>query len=357
MLETLARLIAYPTIAGEPNGELIAYVAERLGDATVHPAHREGAVNLHAVLGPADEPGGLLLAAHSDVVDVAGQPWTFDPFALHVQDGRAFGRGTADMKGFLATVLDAVDELDVSRLRRPLHIAVTSDEEVGCQGVRPLLDTLAPYPIDRGLVGEPTELRIADRHKGKAAIRIHVHGRAAHSSLAPTGINAVAGAGQIIVALLGLQDELAAGPVDDAYAVPYSTIGIGPIAGGVSVNIVPDYCRLDVEVRALPELDPQALIDRVQAIAAKLADVTVEPLSAYPGLQRSAHGFADTIAVDFGTEAGLYQQRLDIPVVVCGPGSMAQAHKADEYVALEQLEASRAMIRRLAEALCAEATS
>jgi acetylornithine deacetylase len=347
MLETLERLVAYPTIAGEPNGELIAYVAERLGHASVYPAHRDGAVNLHAVLGPADEPGGLLLAAHSDVVGVDGQPWSRDPFALHLAAGRAYGRGTADMKGFLATVIAAVDELDARRLRRPLHIAVTSDEEVGCQGVRPLLGTLERYPIARGLVGEPTELRIADRHKGKAAIRIHVHGVAAHSSLAPTGVNAVAGAGRIVVALLELQEALAAGPRDDAYAVPYTTVGIGPISGGVSVNIVPDHCRLDVEVRARAEQDQDALIERIHTIASAIADVRFEPLSAYPGLRPSDHGFTDTIAVDFGTEAGLYQQRLGIPVVVCGPGSMQQAHKADEFVALEQLDGSRALLKRL----------
>jgi acetylornithine deacetylase len=355
MLETLARLVAFPTIAGEPNGELIAYVAERLGHASILPAHRNDAVNLHAVLGPADEPGGLLLAAHSDVVGVEGQPWSRDPFALHVQDGRAYGRGTADMKGFLATMLDALEDLDARRLRRPLHLAVSSDEELGCRGVRPLLDTLARFPLARGLVGEPTGMRVADRHKGKAAVRIHVRGVAAHSSLAPTGVNAVACAGRLIVALLELQDELAAGPTDDAYSVPYATVGIGPIAGGVSVNIVPDHCRLDVEVRALPEQDPQALIERVRDLAAKLAgaaSISFEPLSDYPGLRPSAHGFDDTIAVDFGTEAGLYQQRLGIPVVVCGPGSIGDAHQADEFVELQQLERSRALVTRLAEALC-----
>jgi acetylornithine deacetylase len=352
MLETLARLVAYPTIAGEPNGELVDYVAERLGGASILPAHRDDAVNLHAVLGPADEPGGLLLAAHSDVVGVDGQPWSRDPFALHVADGRAYGRGTADMKGFLATVLDALDEVDAHRLRRPLHVAVTSDEELGCQGVRPLLDTLARYPIGRGLVGEPTELRVADRHKGKAAIRLHFRGVAAHSSLGG-GVNAVAAAGRAIVALLELQDELAAGPADDAYTVPHATIGIGPISGGVSVNVVPDHCRLDVEVRALPEQDPHELIERVRAIASA-ADF--EPLSGYPGLRPSGHGFADTIGVDFGTEAGLYQQRLGIPVVVCGPGSIADAHQADESVALDQLERSRAMVARLAGALRAGPT-
>ena len=154
----------------------------------------------------------MLLAAHSDVVAVDGQPWTHDPFALHVEHGRAYGRGTADMKGFLATVLTAMTEVDHRRLRRPLHVALSSDEELGCLGVRPLLDTLAglPVPPAAAVVGEPTMLRVADRHKGKAAARVHVRGRAVHSSLAPAGVNAVAFAARLVTGLLELQDELAA---------------------------------------------------------------------------------------------------------------------------------------------------
>ena len=239
----------------------------------------------------------MLLAAHSDVVAVDGQPWTHDPFALHIEHGRAYGRGTADMKGFLATALTAVTEVDHRRLRRPLHVALSSDEELGCLGVRPLLDTLAglPVPPAAAVVGEPTMLRVADRHKGKAAARVHVRGRAAHSSLAPAGVNAVAFAARLVTALLELQDELAAEAQDDGYTVPHATIGIGPICGGVSVNIVPDHCRLDVEVRALPEQDPDELMGRMRARAAPLeaemravhpdAAIEFEPLSSYPGLR------------------------------------------------------------------------
>jgi acetylornithine deacetylase len=379
-LATLARLVARPTVAGTPNGELVADVAEELEGAgatvSVLAAHRPDAVNLHAVFGPADEPGGLLLAAHSDVVAVEGQPWTRDPFALHVEGGRAYGRGTADMKGFLAAVLAALRDFDARRLRRPVHVALSSDEELGCKGVRPLLDALAAVPVPPAwaLVGEPTELRVVDRHKGKAAVRVHLRGRAVHSSLAPDGVNAVAYAGRLIGGLLELQEELAAGPWDVAYRVPHATVSVGPIEGGVTVNIVPDHCRLDVEVRTLPDADPQALIGRVRALAAPLeramravdpeSAITFEPLSDYPGLKPNggaelADGLAQLTgeaaggAADFGTEAGLYQQQLGIPVLVCGPGSMRDAHGADEFVALDQLERSHEIVRALIERLTA----
>jgi acetylornithine deacetylase len=278
------------------------------------------------------------------------------------------------MKGFLATALAAVHRLSPNRMRHPLHIAVSSDEEVGCRGVRPLLDTVAasPVPPARALVGEPTMLRVVDRHKGKSAVRVHLRGRAAHSSLAPKGVNAVAYAGRLITELLALQRELASGPGDPAYAVAFPTIGIGPIHGGVSVNIVPDRCALEVEVRALPEQDPEHLVERIRELAGALeremrgmyadARIALEPMSAYPGLRPSVDdafaaevatltGDAAIGAADFGTEAGLYQQRLGIPVVVCGPGSMADAHRADESVAIEQLERSERLVRELAEAL------
>src|SRR5688500_5140967 len=209
-LVALRPLIAHATITGEPNGARVDFVAERLSAAgagvRVLPGARDDAANLHAVLGPADAEGGLLLAAHTDVVHVEGQPWSHDPFALRVADGRAYGRGAADMKGFIATVLAALVDADPPRLRRPLHVALSSDEELGCRGVVPLLDTLAelPAPPARVLVGEPTELHVVDRHKGKAALRAHVRGRAAHSSLGPAGVNAVAYAARLVTGLLEL---------------------------------------------------------------------------------------------------------------------------------------------------------
>jgi acetylornithine deacetylase len=373
--ELLSRLVAFPTIAGQSNLELVAFVAERLeacgSRVSILPGARPDARNLHAVLGPTHAPGGLLLAAHSDVVAVEGQPWTRDPFTLTREAGRLYGRGTADMKGFIASLLAALATVDVRTLRRPLHVALSSDEELGCIGVGPLLDVLAQLdvPPAYAVVGEPTSLRVAVKHKGKTAERIHLTGRAAHSSLAPTGVNAVAYAGRLIGELLALQDEIAAEERDAAFTVPYATIGIGPIAGGVSMNIVPDSCRLDVEVRSLPGQNPVEIMARIAAVAGRIeremratapeASIEFEPLSSYPGLDvRADDDFSDRVAVlaedgdepaalDFGTEAGLYQQRLGIPVVVCGPGSMQQAHRADEFLAVEQLRGGQTLIEQL----------
>jgi acetylornithine deacetylase len=387
-LAVLERLIAQPTVAGRSNEAMIAELAERLqalgAEVRILASTRVDARNLHAALGPVDAAGGILFAAHSDVVDVEGQPWTRDPFALEVDGGRAYGRGSTDMKGFIAALLAALEALEdrgtgfAGRLRRPIHIAISSDEELGCKGVGPLLDELSRLPVAPGwaLVGEPTELRVIDRHKGKAAARLQLDGLAAHSSVPADGVNAVAHAGMLITRLLELAGELRAGPLDDAFRAPFSTVGIGPVHGGVAVNIVPDHCRLDVELRTVPAVDPDELMGRVRALAAEAQDamnaehdgcsVTVEPLSSYPGLAPAdgdrrewaapLAGLADGEewgAADFGTEAGLYARALSIPVVVCGPGSMRDAHRADESVAIDQLEAAEAMITRLCEALTA----
>ena len=370
----LARLVAFPTIAGEPNLELVAFVAGRLEALGAHvdilPGTRSDARNLHAVLGPRDVPGGLLLAAHSDVVSVEGQDWTYDPFALTEVEGRLYGRGATDMKGFLACLLAALDGVDRRTLRAPVHVALSSDEELGCAGVPPLLDALASLEAPPGcaVVGEPTRLRVATAHKGKVALGIELTGRAAHSSVATAGVNAVAYAGRLIGELLALQDAIATEEHDDAFAVPHTSIGIGPIAGGVRVNIVPDSCRLEVEVRTLPGRAPAEIVARIRACADRLAHemresapeagIELVERAAYPGLVPGDDGFAARVAslaldpaparsLDFGTEAGLYQQRLGIPVVVCGPGSMQQAHRADEFIEVAQLEAGRDFVERL----------
>jgi acetylornithine deacetylase len=374
VVDLLARLVSFPTIAGESNLEFVSFLAGRLealgARVSVLPGTRPDGRNLYAVLGPDELSGGLLLAAHCDVVAVEGQPWTRDPFTLEETDGRLYGRGTTDMKGSLACMLAALAAVDAGALRAPVHLAVSSDEELGCAGVPPLLDALAALaaPPSRVLVGEPTSLRVATAHKGKAAMRIVLTGRAAHSSVPATGVNAVAYAGRLIGALLALQEEIIDEQHDDAFAVPHSSIGIGPIEGGVSVNIVPDSCRLDVEVRSLPDCDPAEIVARVRTVAdaleremqatAREARIEFEPRASYPGLTSSAGGFAAQVAeiagdraaplsLDFGTEAGLYQQRLGIPVVICGPGSMEQAHKADEFITVEQLLLGAAFVERL----------
>jgi acetylornithine deacetylase len=376
----LARLVACRSVAGGGNGDLIAEIAGALDAAgavvRLLDGTRPGVQVLHATLGPADAPGGLLLSAHGDVVDVAGQAWTSDPFILRedAATGRLHGRGASDMKAFIAATLAAVAATESSSLRAPLHVAISHDEELGCAGVEPLLAALGGLaPLAGVVVGEPTQLRVVDRHKGKAALDVALRGRAAHSATPDAGVNAVRAAAHLVVALEGLERELAGEATDPSFAVPHATIGIGPIAGGVAVNIVPETCALKVETRVLPGQSPDAITERIAAAAARIeaemrqrapeAAVTVTRVAGYPPLTPTPDstafgariaaiaGHGDGGAVDFGTEAGLYQQRLGVPVVVCGPGSMAQGHTADEFITAQQLAAGQDFVSGLLAAL------
>lgn len=374
--ELLARLVAFPTVAGESNEALVDWIAQELEDAAakvrVLPGPRPDGRSLHAVVGPADE-AGVLLAGHTDVVPVDGQSWSHDPFDLRVDGGRLYGRGAADMKGFVAAVLAAVEASRSSALRRPLHLALSTDEELGCRGTPALLSALAgAIPAPRWcVVGEPTRMRVVERHKGKLAFRVAVRGRAAHSSRAPEGVNAVEHAARLVVALRDVEAELRAALTDERFDTPFATVSVGPIHGGVALNIVPEWCTFDAEIRLLPGQDPVVAEDRVRQIAAALeaamreraaeSRVEVTRLSRYPGLADSPGAAAAEIAalaeesrggsVDFGTEAGLYQAALDVPVVVCGPGDMAQGHVADEYLETDQLDRAERFVRRIAQAL------
>ncbi|HEX3831056.1 MAG TPA: acetylornithine deacetylase [Solirubrobacteraceae bacterium] len=369
----LADLVGFATVAGTSNEALVAYAADRLDSAgatvTTSPATRPDGLNLHAVLGPADVPG-VILSAHTDVVAVAGQAWSRDPFVLHAEDGRLYGRGTADMKGFIAAALAVAAGVRAGALRRPLHVVLSCDEELGCVGIRPLLPQLAGTvpPPHVCVVGEPTRLRVADRHKGKLALRVTVTGRACHSSRAPQGVNAVEYAARLIV---GLGDVAGSGR-DQRFAVPQATVSTGPIRGGVALNIVPDACVFEVEIRLLPGQDADRVQARLRAAAERLtaemrerapeAGIAVERTTAYPALvgghnARVAReiallaGAGYGLAVDFGTEAGLLQQALKGPAVVCGPGDMAQGHRPDEYLEQSQLDDAVAFLKRLAATL------
>ncbi|MGA9860004.1 MAG: acetylornithine deacetylase [Solirubrobacteraceae bacterium] len=380
--DVLAALVGFPTIAGCSNEELITFAAERLQSAGARVDVTRGArtdgLNLHAVLGPADVPG-LLLSAHTDVVAVDGQAWSSDPFTLREADGRLYGRGTADMKGFIAALLAAVARWGgggrrPGLARRPLHVILSSDEELGCVGIRPLLATLPATMVapELTIVGEPTRLAVATRHKGKLALRVTVHGRACHSGRAPEGVNAVEYAARLISALVELGAQLRTGSRDERFAVPHTTLSTGPIRGGVALNIVPDLCTFDCEVRPVPRAPTAALRGRIEGLAQKLeaematvddtARITVQTVTEYPGLAGRADDpaaaeiarLAGTVAdgaLDFGTEAGLIAEAFGAPVLVCGPGDMAQAHRPDEYLELTQLDAAQALITRLLERL------
>ncbi|MFT4066926.1 acetylornithine deacetylase [Paraburkholderia sp.] len=376
--ELLARLIGFATVSRDSNLELIAFVQQYLADFGVqselfHNAARTKA-NLFATIGPADR-GGIVLSGHTDVVPVDGQAWTVEPFRLTENDGRLYGRGTADMKGYLACVLAAVPGFLKRKLELPVHLAFSYDEEVGCLGVRPMLAELgkrAPRPR-LCLIGEPTGLKPVLGHKGKLAMRCHVKGAACHSAYAPHGVNAIQYAARLINRLEEIGDELARPEHHDArFDPPFSTVQTGVISGGRALNIVPAECEFDFEVRALPGFDANSVADKLQAYAeAELlprmrevqpdTDIRLQALNAYPGLSTSPDSDAARLlamlsgsneygTVAFGTEGGLFTQ-AGIPTVVCGPGSMNQGHKPDEFVTVEQLGRCDAMFARLGQHL------
>lgn len=369
--ELLARLVAFDTTSRESNLSLIEFVREYLDGhgvscELIYNAQKTKA-NLFATIGPAEVPG-IVLSGHTDVVPVDGQSWTFPPFELSEKEGRLYGRGTADMKGYIACVMALVPELTRNTLRMPVHIALSYDEEVGCLGVRSLLEVLGSKPVKPLLcvIGEPTELKPVLGHKGKVAMRCDVQGLACHSAHAPSGVNAIEYAAQLINELGRLGKALQAEERQDArFDPPFSTVQIGVIGGGVALNIVPEHCRFDFEVRSLPVEDPRHVISALHAYAQNellpamravsgQSDIRLTELSSYPGLDISMQSqAAELIAefcgsrsfgtVAFGTEGGLFDQS-GIPAVVCGPGSMAQGHKPDEFISIEQLDACDRML-------------
>lgn len=374
MRDILEQLMLFDTVSSRPNIDLMHYVQALLADAGVQsvllPDPAGGKANLFATTGPAGV-GGVMLSGHTDVVPVEGQLWTVPPFALTEQDGRYYGRGAADMKGFVACAVAAMITAARRTLKVPLHLALSYDEEIGCMGVRSLIDMLALAPVRPRfcIVGEPTGMQVATGHKGKIALRATCTGREGHSALAPMALNALHLAADFVIAVRTLQARVAtSGLRDGDYDVPYSTLHVGKLNGGVQVNIVPNSAIVDFEIRSLAGEDTDALITDLrtaaEAIVAPLraefpeAAIRIDRLWDYPGLGtasdagvvnfvKSLTGANGTIKVAFGTEGGLFDARLGIPTVICGPGSMAQGHKPDEYVSIEQMTRCQDMMTNL----------
>lgn len=375
-IEIFYRLIAFPTVSRDPNIELIRYAQDLLAEvgvtSTLIPDENGGKANLYATIGPADRPG-VMLSGHTDVVPTEGQAWTVDPFKLTERDGRFFGRGTADMKGFVASAL-AVAEMAAKRdLVTPLHIALSYDEELGCLGVRSMIDMLAAAPVKPAfvIVGEPTTMAVATGHKGKRGLRATCIGREGHSALAPMALNALHLAADFIGAVREEQARLAtSGARDGDYDVPYTTLHVGRVTGGVALNIVPNLAEVDFEIRHLAADNADEILGGLLKKAEAIAKATGEPEAAisfktvmsYPGLDtppdaeivsfvKSLTGGNGTIKVAFGTEGGLFAEHLGTPSVVCGPGSMAQGHKPDEFVSRAQMEKCNSMMGALLDRL------
>jgi acetylornithine deacetylase len=372
VLPMVEKLIAFDTVSRNSNLQLIDAAREVLAAAgaklrlTYDCAGAKA--NLFATLGP-EKSGGLVLSGHTDVVPVDGQEWTSDPFSPQIRDHRLYGRGAADMKGFLGVALALAPEFATLNLQRPLHFALSFDEEVGCTGVRRLLSDLHDGGIRPALaiIGEPTEMRVVSAHKAGALIETLVRGREGHSSAPARGASAVMMAGEFVALLTKHQTALEA-ERDDLFDPPYTTLQANVISGGTAVNVLAREARIVWEYRALPDRDPASIVPAIT----DEADSTILPRyrggapnaafqthirAAYPGLAHddaspavrlacAVTGSNRSHAVSYGTEAGLFRE-AGIPAVICGPGSITQAHKADEFITLEQLDQCASFLRRL----------
>jgi acetylornithine deacetylase len=372
--EMIAKLISFDTVSRNSNLQLIEFLEAYLdgwGVSSRRIENEDGTkANLLATVGPADVAGGIVLSGHTDVVPVDGQEWTADPFTLREAEGKLFGRGTCDMKSFFAIALAMVPDFLSKNMTVPLHFALSYDEEIGCLGVRPLIDQAIkrlPKP-QVVIVGEPTDMAVVNAHKSIYAFRTTVRGLEAHSSATHEGVNAVMIASELIHFISGIADEMKAkGDPTGRFDPPYTSVHVGPIQGGTALNIIPKDCSFQWEFRSLPGQDTDEIASRVNAFAETLLP-KMHAVSAETGIETIAGAFVpplvpdngstgetlvlklaeqnSTLAVSYGTEAGLFQL-ADIPTVICGPGSILQAHKPDEYVTLAQVEACEHFMRRL----------
>jgi acetylornithine deacetylase len=371
-LNLVRRLIAFDTTSRGSNLDLIDFAQEILEDSgarcrrTFDESGRKA--NLFATLGP-DKQGGYVLSGHTDVVPVDGQDWSSDPFKAEVRGDKVFGRGACDMKGFIAAALAKLPEIAAAKLVRPIHFALSYDEEVGCTGVRGLLDDLQQNDIkpELAIIGEPTLMKVVGAHKAGAVLHTRCHGREGHSSAPEKGANAVMMAGDFVRLLETMWDELRA-DTDPSFDPPHTTLQANMIEGGSASNILARDARVTWEYRALPGRDTKAIVERVRARAeheilpkyrkrAPEARLDTVLHAAYPGLAMDETSAAVRLAltltganhaeaVSYGTEAGHFQH-AGIPAVICGPGSIEQAHKADEFVALSELVACGAFLDKV----------
>lgn len=373
LIQILADLVAIPSLPGTQNDRITDTIRTHLDrpGVTLHRVPTpEGRWNILATIGPADRPG-LMLSGHSDVVSAEGQVWCSDPFRLTALGDRLVGRGTSDMKGFLAVLLDLVPDLVSADLRRPVHFSISCDEEIGCQGVPHLIERLPQLiatPI-ACIVGEPSDMAPVTAHKGKQTVEVTFTGRPGHSSDPSQGANAIYPASELAL----LVQEVAAtlrtnGPFDAAFMPPCSTLQVGVMSGGTAVNIIPDQARLLIEARTIPAEPPEAVMGRILSgldaavAAAPGVQAHWRELARYPALApandptmtnllSSLSGRSVIHAVSYGTEAGLFAQ-AGIPSVICGPGKIARAHRADEYIRANELTLCRQVLQKAISRIC-----
>lgn len=379
-LSLLARLVGFDTTSYRSNLELLDFCTEYLaplGFRFTRLPNEEGTkANLFASIGP-EEDGGIVLSGHTDVVPVADQDWLSDPFNMTVRGPRAFGRGTADMKGFLACILAQAPRMARAGLKRPIHFALSYDEEVGCTGVGSMIDHIVQAGVRPTLVivGEPTRMGVVDAHKSISSFFTRVTGVEAHSSRTHEGVSAIAVAARLITFLEGLAEEMRErGDPGGRFTPPYTTLNIGQIDGGTAVNIIAHHCEFAWEYRSLPTDDSDEIYNRFTQFCdeevrpqirkrSPKADIATRRRAQAPGLKRQGATPAEALmlhlaarntteAVSYATEGGLFQA-ADIPTFICGPGDIAQAHRPDEFIDINQLAECERMLRRVTDASCA----
>jgi acetylornithine deacetylase len=371
----LAELVRFDTTSRDGNIPLIKFVEDYL-DSWGIPHFRVDyeagkKTNLFATIGP-DIAGGIVLSGHTDVVPVDGQAWASNPFELSERDGRLYGRGTCDMKGFIAVALALVPQFKAANLKTPIHLALSCDEEVGCKGVRPLVAHIRDHMKKPRavIVGEPTSMQVVNAHKSALTFSTEVTGHEAHSSLTDQGVNAIMVAGELLGEINRIREDLTArGDPSHRFNPPYSTIHVGVIEGGTAKNIVPRRCSFQWETRLLPLADPAEVPARFEKFASSLepamkkiaSDVGInnQQTNVVPGLAPEENSPAEHLALDLAgangthavsycTEAGLFQQ-IGIPAIICGPGSIEQAHKPDEYIDISEMQKCEVFMKRLLE--------
>ena len=371
--DMLARLVAFDTTSREANIPLIEFVEAYLegwGIKSLRVDYEQGRkTNLYVTIGP-DIAGGVVLSGHTDVVPVDGQKWSSNPFELVERDKKLYGRGTCDMKGFIATALALVPEFKAARLKAPIHLALSCDEEVGCVGVRPLVAYMKEHlPRPKAvIVGEPTSMKVVNAHKGAHTFSTEVLGHEAHSCNTHLGVNSILVAGELLTEVSRLAADMRdRGDPSGRFNPPYTTVHVGLIEGGTAKNIVPRRCAFRWETRLLPGSDPEEIPERFNRFARSLeprmkavaqdTGITTERTNAVPGLRPEDDSPAEHLAmhlaeangsaaVSYCTEAGFFQE-IGIPTIVCGPGSIDDAHKPDEYIAVSEMEKCAAFMRRL----------
>jgi acetylornithine deacetylase len=373
--ELLARLVAFDTTSHKSNMLCVRFIEDYLAQhgiaSQLVPTADGLKASLFATIGP-QGVSGIGLSGHTDVVPVDGQTWDSDPFTLVERDGRYYGRGTADMKGFLACVLAAVPDFKRRSLKVPIHIVFSYDEETGCQGVRPMIAELGHRLIKPRVVfvGEPTSMQVVDAHKGPVRWWVTVNGRAAHSSMAHLGVNAITYAGRLLGELERIESELAANFDDRRFEPPYPTLQVTQLTGGTATNIVPVSCQFGFEVRTMPGLDTSSIEARLRAFAeqhclvemrriAPEASIVMTQTNAVPPFAAAQNSEAialalklsnsnETFAVSYATEAGLFQDAGASSVVI-GPGDISQAHTANEWIAKSQIEKCSIFLMQVAD--------